>query len=59
MRVLVVEDDEKISSFISKGLKQAGFAVDQSANGEDGLFMAMRNPYDAAVIDLRSLLEQG
>ena len=52
MRVLVVEDDEKISSFISKGLKQAGFAVDQSANGEDGLFMAMSNPYDAAVIDL-------
>jgi DNA-binding response OmpR family regulator len=52
MRVLVVEDDEKISSFISKGLKQAGFAVDRSANGEDGLFMAMSNPYDVAVIDL-------
>jgi len=52
MRILVVEDDEKISSFVTKGLKQAGFAVDQSANGEDGLFMAMSNPYDAAVVDL-------
>jgi len=52
MRILVVEDDEKISSFVTKGLKQAGFAVDQSANGEDGLFMAMSNPYDVAVVDL-------
>ncbi|UCF99419.1 MAG: response regulator transcription factor [Spirochaetaceae bacterium] len=52
MRVLVVEDDEKISSFVSKGLKQAGFAVDQAGDGEEGLFMALNNPYDVAVIDL-------
>jgi len=52
MRVLVVEDDAKIASFITKGLEQAGFAVDHAADGEDGLFMATSEPYDAAVIDI-------
>ena len=52
MRVLVVEDDKKIASFVVKGLKQSGFAVDHSANGEDGLIMGRTVPYDAAVIDI-------
>jgi heavy metal response regulator len=52
MRVLVIEDDAKIASFITKGLEQAGFAVDHAADGEDGLFMATSAPYDAAVIDI-------
>ncbi len=52
MRVLVVEDDKKIASFIVNGLKQSGFAVDHSANGEDGLVMARSVAYDAAVIDI-------
>jgi two-component system OmpR family response regulator len=52
MRILVVEDDLKISSFITKGLKQAGFAVDQSTDGEDGLDLALYEPYDAAIIDI-------
>jgi two-component system, OmpR family, response regulator len=52
MRVLVVEDDKKIASFMVKGLKQAGFAADHAANGEDGLHMAATIPYDAAVIDI-------
>ena len=52
MRVLVVEDDQKIASFVIKGLKQAGFAVDHAANGEDGLHMALNEPYDVAVIDI-------
>jgi DNA-binding response OmpR family regulator len=52
MRVLVIEDDAKIASFITKGLEQAGFAVDHAADGEDGLFMATSEPYDAAVIDI-------
>lgn len=52
MRVLVVEDDKKIASFVTKGLKQSGFAVDHSVNGEDGLIMARSVPYDAAVIDV-------
>ena len=52
MRVLVIEDDAKIASFITKGLEQAGFAVDHAADGEDGLFMATSESYDAAVIDI-------
>src|SRR5207248_2095008 len=52
MRILVVEDDKKIASFIIKGLKQSGFAVDHAANGEDGLILATTTPYDAAVVDI-------
>jgi two-component system OmpR family response regulator len=52
MRLLVVEDDKKIASFVAKGLKQSGFAVDHCANGEDGLVMARTVPYDAAIIDI-------
>ena len=52
MRVLVVEDDPKIASFVAKGLKQAGFAVDQAADGEQGLSYAQAAPYDAAIVDI-------
>ena len=52
MRILIVEDDKKIASFITKGLKQEGFAVDYVTNGEDGLHLALHEPYDAAVIDI-------
>ncbi len=52
MRLLLVEDDDKIAFFITKGLKEAGFAVDRTANGEDGLHMGLTEPYDVAVIDI-------
>jgi two-component system, OmpR family, response regulator len=52
MRILVVEDDAKIASFLVKGLKQAGFAVDHASNGADGLHLAETAPYDAAVVDI-------
>jgi two-component system OmpR family response regulator len=52
MRILLVEDDQKIALFIIKGLKAEGFAVDHAANGEDGLHLALTEPYDAAVIDI-------
>ena len=52
MRILVVEDDEKIASFISKGLKEAGFAVDVAPDGVDGLHLGMNEPYDVLVVDL-------
>ena len=52
MRILVVEDDKKTADFIVKGLERAGFAVDHAANGEDGLHLALTEPYDAAVVDL-------
>ena len=52
MRILVVEDDKKIASFVVKGLKQSGFAVDHAAEGEQGLLLASTVSYDAAVVDL-------
>ena len=52
MRLLLIEDDLKIASFISKGFKAAGFAVDHAKDGEEGLHLALTEPYDAAVIDL-------
>lgn len=52
MRVLVVEDDAKIASFVVKGLKQEGYAVDQAADGDTGLALAGSTTYDAAVVDI-------
>ncbi len=52
MRVLVIEDDKKIASFIVKGLKQSGFAVDHADNGEAGLDLAVATGYDAAIVDI-------
>lgn len=51
MRILVVEDDMKIASFVVNGLKQSGFAVDHAKDGEEGLFQAKTTAYDAAVVD--------
>ncbi|MBN2284267.1 MAG: response regulator transcription factor [Deltaproteobacteria bacterium] len=52
MRILLVEDDRKIASFVTRGLKEAGYAVDCAADGETGLNLALTEPYDAAVIDI-------
>ena len=52
MRILVVEDDLKISQFVTDGLQQAGFVVDRATDGETGLDLASTESYDAAVIDI-------
>jgi two-component system, OmpR family, response regulator len=52
MRILVIEDDPKISSFIVKGLREQGFAVDHADDGEDALVMGRSIDYDAAILDL-------
>jgi two-component system, OmpR family, response regulator len=52
MRLLVVEDDPTIASFLVKGLQEAGFAVDAAEDGNRGLQLAVTEPYDAAVLDL-------
>jgi two-component system, OmpR family, response regulator len=52
MRLLVVEDDSTIASFLVKGLQEAGFAVDSAGDGNRGLQLALTEPYDAAVLDL-------
>jgi len=52
MRVLVVEDDAKIASFVVNGLKQSGFAVDHCADGDEAHVLASTTTYDAAVVDI-------
>jgi two-component system OmpR family response regulator len=48
----VVEDDNKIASFVVKGLKQSGYAVDRCADGEEALVLAETTTYDAAIVDV-------
>ncbi len=52
MRVLLVEDDERASDFVVKGLKQAGFSVDHGRDGEEGLHLALTSAYDVGIIDI-------
>jgi two-component system OmpR family response regulator len=52
MRALVVEDDAAIADFVVRGLKEAGFATDQAADGEAGLTFALDQAYDVAIVDL-------
>jgi len=52
MRILVVEDDDKIASFVVKGLKESGYAVDHCRDGEEALAMGTSVRYDAAVVDI-------
>jgi DNA-binding response OmpR family regulator len=52
MRVLIVEDFEILRESISLGLREAGFAVDEAADGETGLWYAQSNDYDVIILDL-------
>jgi len=52
MKILLLEDDAKIAAFVAKGLREAGYAVDVSSNGEEGCELARKQPFDAAVVDL-------
>jgi len=52
MRILLVEDDAQIASFVAKGLKQAGYTVNHAINGEDGLHFAQTEDYDLAIVDI-------
>jgi DNA-binding response OmpR family regulator len=52
MKILVVEDEMKIASFIRKGLEAVGFAVDTCLDGDEGFALATTRPYDALVLDI-------
>lgn len=52
MRILVVEDEEKIANFIKRGLKEEGYAIDVAYDGEQGHFFAATETYDLVVLDL-------
>ena len=52
MRILVVEDEKKLATYIKKGLEENHFAVDVSYDGEEGLFMLNTNEYDLVILDI-------
>ncbi len=52
MRILVIEDETTLREQLAAALRDAGFAVDEAANGTDGLFMATEYPIDIAILDL-------
>jgi two-component system OmpR family response regulator len=52
LRILVVEDDDKIASFLAKGLKQNGFSVDTASDGEEALSLCRSVNYDSVVLDI-------
>ncbi|HSS71456.1 MAG TPA: response regulator transcription factor [Casimicrobiaceae bacterium] len=51
MKVLLVEDNERVSRFVRKGLSEAGHTIDHADNGRDGMFLAAGESYDAIVMD--------
>jgi two-component system copper resistance phosphate regulon response regulator CusR len=52
MRVLLVEDDPRIARFVSQGLREQTYAVDVTADGDDALYKAAVNDYDAVILDV-------
>jgi heavy metal response regulator len=52
MRILVIEDEKKIASFVKRGLQEEGYAIDIAYDGEEGHFLATTNDYDLIVLDL-------
>ncbi len=52
MRVLIIEDEKKIASFIQRGLKEEHYAVDVASDGEEGLYLASANEYNLIVLDI-------
>jgi heavy metal response regulator len=53
MRLLVVEDEKKVASFVKKGLEEEGYAVDVAADGEEGLAIALERVHDLIILDIR------
>ncbi|MGY8760887.1 MAG: heavy metal response regulator transcription factor [Nitrospinaceae bacterium] len=52
MRILIVEDEKKVSAFIKKGLEEETYAVDIAPDGEEGLLLGEQNQYDLIILDL-------
>jgi DNA-binding response OmpR family regulator len=52
MRVLVIEDDEKVADFIRRGLEQENYAVDVARDGEEGAYHGATHDYDVVILDL-------
>lgn len=52
MRILLIEDEERLSEVVKKGLIEQGYAVDQATDGEEGLYLAEQESYDAIILDV-------
>ncbi len=52
MRLLLVEDSDRLRTTLETGLRKAGYAVDSSGNGREGLWLATENEYDVLILDL-------
>ena len=51
MKLLLVEDNERVTRFVVKGLQEAGHTVDNADNGREGMFLASSEPYDVIIMD--------
>jgi two-component system, OmpR family, response regulator len=51
MKLLLVEDNERVARFVTKGLRESGHVVDHADNGRDGMFLAASEPYDTIIMD--------
>lgn len=59
MKILIIEDDEKIINFLKKGLEEECYIVDYSTNGDEGLYLASVNEYDLILLDIMLPIKDG
>jgi two-component system, OmpR family, copper resistance phosphate regulon response regulator CusR len=59
MKILIIEDDEKIINFLKKGLEEECYVVDYSTNGDEGLYLASVNEYDLILLDVQIPIKDG
>ncbi|MFA7092641.1 MAG: response regulator transcription factor [Arcobacteraceae bacterium] len=59
MKILLIEDDEKIVNFLKRGLEEESYSVDYSLNGDEGFYMASIHTYDLILLDIMLPLKDG
>jgi len=59
MKILIIEDDEKIVNFLKKGLEEESYSVDYSLNGDEGIYLASVNAYDLILLDIMLPVKDG
>jgi len=59
MKILIIEDDQKIVNFLKKGLEEESYIIDYSLNGDEGIYLATVNVYDLILLDIMLPLKNG
>jgi DNA-binding response OmpR family regulator len=59
MKILIIEDDEKIVNFLKKGLEEESYTIDYSLNGDEGIYLASVNNYDLILLDIMLPIKNG